>query len=111
MMVRDVDSQWLEPGTFGSVLMKVTNHDTAVLVLTVNVVLLVVSVLSAADVALVSVFEYSCPEGHHYSCRCSCGRMRPPSRSRRWISLPPDLAPRSGSGGQSSSARCGLWVL
>src|SRR5436189_4873790 len=32
--------------------------------------------------------------------------MRPPSRSRRWISLPPDLAPGSGSGGQSSSARC-----
>ena len=37
---------------------------------------------------------------------------RPPSRSRRWISPWVDGADGwSGSGGRSSSARCGLWVL
>jgi hypothetical protein len=60
-MVRLVDSQWLELATFESPLVNVTNHDVAVLVLTVNVELFVVSVLSAAEVALVSVFWYSCP--------------------------------------------------
>ena len=61
LMVRLVDSQWLEPVTLGSVLVKVTSQDTAVLVLTVKVVLFVVSVLSVTDVAFVSVFWYSCP--------------------------------------------------
>ena len=60
-MVRLVDSQWLDGVTLPSVLVNVTSHDTPVLVLTVNVVLFVVSVLSAADVAFVSVFVYSCP--------------------------------------------------
>ena len=60
-MVRLVDSQWLEGPTLGSLLVNVTSQDTAVLALTVKVALLVVSVLSAADVAFVSVFVYSCP--------------------------------------------------
>jgi hypothetical protein len=38
-----------------------TSQDTAVLVLTVKVLLFVVSVLAAADVAFVSVLLYSCP--------------------------------------------------
>jgi hypothetical protein len=60
-MVRFVDSQWAEDATLGSELVKVTSQDTAVLVVTVKVVLFVVSVRSAADVAFVSVFWYSCP--------------------------------------------------
>jgi hypothetical protein len=60
-MVRFVVSQWLEPPTLGSELVKVTSQDTAVLVVTVKVVLFVVSVLSAADVAFVSVLWYACP--------------------------------------------------
>ena len=58
-MVRLVDSQWLEAATLGSVLVNVTIQETAVLALTVNAVLFVVSVLSAWDVAFVSVFWYS----------------------------------------------------
>jgi hypothetical protein len=42
-MVRVVDSQWLEPVTFGSPLVNVTCHDVLVLALTLNVVLPVVS--------------------------------------------------------------------
>ena len=42
---------------FGSVLVNVTSHETEVPVLTVNDVLFVVSVLSAADVALFSGFR------------------------------------------------------
>jgi hypothetical protein len=60
-MVRFVDSQWPEDATLGSELVKVTSQDTAVLAPTVKVVLFVVSVLSAADVAFVSVFWYICP--------------------------------------------------
>ena len=60
-MVRLVDSQSLEPVTFVSVLVNVTSQDTAVLALTVKVALLVVSVVSAADVAFVSVFVYADP--------------------------------------------------
>ena len=59
-MVRLVDSQWLEPVTLLSVLVKVTSQETLVLVLTVKVVLFVVSVLSAADVA---------NERHHHQHR------------------------------------------
>jgi hypothetical protein len=44
--------------TFGSLLVKVTNHETSEVY---DVVLFVVSVLSAADVAFVSVFEYGEP--------------------------------------------------
>src|SRR5215831_17031501 len=60
-MVRLVDSQWLEDATLESELVKVTSQDTALVASTVKVVLLVASVLSAADVAFVSVFWYSCP--------------------------------------------------
>jgi hypothetical protein len=35
MMVRLVDSQWLEPETFASVLVKVTFHETLALAATV----------------------------------------------------------------------------
>jgi hypothetical protein len=45
--------------TRGSLLVKVTSHDTAALAVTEKVVLLVVSIASAAEAALVSVFEYS----------------------------------------------------
>jgi hypothetical protein len=58
-MVRLVDSQCIEPLTFGSLLVNVTSHDTEVLALTVKLLLLVVSEVS--EVALVSVFVYSCP--------------------------------------------------
>jgi len=61
VMVRLVVSQWLVEATLLSLLVKVTSHDTPVLALTVNVVLFVVRVLSAADVAFVSVFWYCCP--------------------------------------------------
>ena len=54
VMVRLVDSQWLEPDTLGSVLVKVTFHETLVLAVTVKVVLVVVS--DCGDVAFVSVF-------------------------------------------------------
>jgi hypothetical protein len=60
-MVRFVDSQWLEGATLESELVNETSQDTAVLVLTVKVLLFVVSVLAAADVAFVSVLLYSCP--------------------------------------------------
>jgi hypothetical protein len=60
-MVRLVDSQWLEPDTLESVLLKVTFHETLVLAVTVKDELLVVSDLSAVVVALVSVFWYSWP--------------------------------------------------
>jgi hypothetical protein len=60
-MVRLVDSQWLEPATFASVLVNVTFQETLVLVVTVKDELLVVSDLAAAVVAFVSVFVYSCP--------------------------------------------------
>jgi hypothetical protein len=55
-MVRLVDSQWVEPVTLGSVLVKVISQEVLVLAPTLKVVLLVVSVLSAAEVALVSGF-------------------------------------------------------
>ena len=71
MMVRLVDSQWLEPVTLGSVLVKVTSQETLWLVLTVKVELFVVSVLSPADVAFVSVLSYPCP-----------------------LTLPPEVAPQ-----------------
>jgi hypothetical protein len=58
-MVRLVDSQWLEPLTLGSLLVKVTSQETLVLVVTVKDVLVVVS--DAGDVAFVSVVEYNCP--------------------------------------------------
>jgi hypothetical protein len=58
-MVRLVDSQWLEPVTLGSLLVKVTSQETLVLAVTVKVVLVVVSV--AGDVAFVSVVWYSWP--------------------------------------------------
>ena len=58
-MVRLVDSQWLDPATLGSVLVKVTFHETLVLAVTVKDVLVVVS--DCGDVAFVSVFVYSCP--------------------------------------------------
>ena len=61
VMVRLVNSQWLEDATLGSELLKLTSQDTALVAWTVKVELFVVSVLSAADVAFVSVFEYSCP--------------------------------------------------
>ena len=61
LMVRFVTSQWLEPVTLGSVLLNVISHDTFAVALTLKVPLLVVSVVSAADVALVRVFWYSCP--------------------------------------------------
>ena len=54
-MFRLVDSQWLELATLGSVLVKLTSHETLELAETVKVELDVVSVLSAAEVALVSV--------------------------------------------------------
>lgn len=60
-MVRLVTSQWFEPDTLVSVLVKFTSQETLVLVLTVKVELVVVSVLSAAVVAFVSVFVYSWP--------------------------------------------------
>src|SRR6516164_10229268 len=62
-MVRVVDSQWLDGATLLSLLVNVTSHEygPALPASTVNVVLFVVSVLSAADVAFVSVFVYSCP--------------------------------------------------
>ena len=61
-MVRLVDSQRLEPAvTLGSVLVNVTSQETLWLVLTAKDMLFVVSVLSAAEVAFVSVFVYSCP--------------------------------------------------
>lgn len=56
-MVRLVDSQWLEDATLGSELLNVTSQDVAVLVLTLNEVLLVVNV--ADEPVPVSVFEYS----------------------------------------------------
>ena len=62
-MVRLVDSQWVEPVTLESVLVKVTSQDVLVLVLTLKVVLLVVSVRSAAVVAPFSIFVYVCPVG------------------------------------------------
>src|SRR5215470_19524896 len=43
-MVRLVDSQWLEPCTLESLLVKVTSQDTAEVTVTLNVVLLVVKV-------------------------------------------------------------------
>jgi hypothetical protein len=55
-MVRLVTSQWLEGATFASVLLKVTSQETLVLTLTLKLPLAVVSVLSAADDAFVSVF-------------------------------------------------------
>ena len=61
VMVRLVNSQWLLDATLGSELLKLTSQDTALVAWTVKVELFVVSVLSAADVAFVSVFEYSCP--------------------------------------------------
>jgi hypothetical protein len=56
-MFRLLDSQWLEDATLGSELLNVTSQDVAVLVLTLNVVLFVVSV--AEESVPVSVFEYS----------------------------------------------------
>src|SRR6266545_3121642 len=50
VMVRLVDSQWLEPLTLGSLLVKVTSQETLVLVVTVKDVLVVVS--DAGDVAV-----------------------------------------------------------
>jgi hypothetical protein len=61
VMVRFETSQVVESPTLLSPLWKVTFQDTAWLVLTVKVVLVVANVLSAADVAFVSVFWYSCP--------------------------------------------------
>jgi hypothetical protein len=58
-MVRLVDSQWLELVTLESLLVKVTSQDTAELAVTLNVVLLVVSV--PEEPVPDSVFEYSCP--------------------------------------------------
>jgi len=58
-MVRLVDSQWLEPPTLESVLVKVTSQEVLALLVTVNDVLFVVS--DAGDVALVSCLVYSCP--------------------------------------------------
>jgi hypothetical protein len=58
-MVRLVDSQWLEPPTLGSLLVKVTSQETLVLAVTVKDVLVVVS--DCGDVAFVSVLVYSCP--------------------------------------------------
>jgi len=61
VIVRLVTSQWLEGATFVSVLLKLTNQETLVLTATVKVVFMVVSVLSARDVALVRVLLYPCP--------------------------------------------------
>jgi hypothetical protein len=63
VIVSVLDSQWVEFATFGSELVKVTSHEVDVPeVVTVKVVLFVVSVRSAAEVAPVSVLVYSCPE-------------------------------------------------
>jgi hypothetical protein len=54
-MVRLLDSQWLDPATFESVLLKLTFQDTLELKVTEKVELFVASVRAAAVVALVSV--------------------------------------------------------
>src|SRR5215469_8426526 len=61
LMVRLVTSQCEDPATLGSLLVKVTSQETLVVALTRKVALLVRSVVSAAEVAFVSVFWYSCP--------------------------------------------------
>src|SRR5262245_7688536 len=55
-MDRLVTSQWEDPATLGSVLVKVTSQETLSLALTRKVELLVVSFVSAAEVAFVRAF-------------------------------------------------------
>jgi propanediol dehydratase small subunit len=59
VMVRLVDSQWLELDTLRSVLVKVTSQEVRVLALTLKDVLVVVRV--AGEVAFDCFVEYNCP--------------------------------------------------